>query len=309
MVSTLDAIGVLPLARRARWTVAPVFGELPWGLDGWGYLPLWRPGMPCLVLTSPKCASTVVTRWYFWQLDLLKEAEARDPWIHVYEGEFKSKRGYLRDLTRAVRDDMPALRFCRDPAARLYSAYLSISWDRLVMHPRHWANPTRMAVVEALSGRDAPLDKPFSFVQFVDWLATRNVHTLDSHLQPQTTKLDDRLNVHHAPIETLRASLDHAAEAFALKPLTDAVWARISPSSHHHPKSDSASGGLLAELARPRPLGDVRDAPSISSEQLTGTPLGGRIRHLYADDYRRLNYGKEHGHSPPPPQDRPCVDP
>ncbi len=273
-------------ARALRERAGPWIGEAPRRSDGWVRMPLWRQGFPFLVLTAPKAGSSVVAKWFFWQLDLLEEALRFDGRVHRYEALVHLKQpGYARAVTRAAAAGTPAIRFLRDPAARAYSAYLELCRDFLDKEPDHWAARARRQALQRLHGKGVNFDHSYSFVDHVTWLSCENVQTLNKHLRPQLQRVDDALGTEIVTVDDLSERLDGLAVRFALKPLIEAP-AELLASRHHHDKVAMPVDEALRKLGRHLPR-KRRNAqlPKVNARLLADTELGATLARIYARDF------------------------
>lgn len=218
----------------------------------YGRTPLYHPDVPFVVLTSQKAGSTAVAKWFFLLTGLLEEAEAHSPWIHDFEQQvFIRRKGYLRTVRRAIGGGLPVVKVVRDPTARAFSGYLELNEHWAVLQRLdHWTVYWRRRVIRDLFGPDGDYAQPFSFVDYLGWLARQPTRRVNPHLAPQRTELEQRLlgRLHLRRLEDgidvfLDLERDHG-----LPPSDPGELRSLVSSPHHNEKARLDGAGLSAAL-------------------------------------------------------------
>lgn len=251
-----------------------------------GRLPYHHPGLPFVLLWSEKAGCTSLLRWFLHHTGELVEADAYDPWVHRWEIEvMKVRPGYADAAADAIAGGAPVIKLVRHPFDRAVSSFLTLS-----RHPEgadHFGVTVRRRVREWLYGDgDAPYG--FGFVEYLRWLDTVDVESLDPHLAPQRTTLEDSI----ADLELIR--LDGFAdgvrsleERFGLDP---APLDEITSSRHHTTRLavPAARRSAVVHLHPPIPRPD--DWPVPSTEDFVDDESADLVARLFRIDHEAYGF-------------------
>ncbi|GEM_PF-2897726 len=267
------------------------------GVKQYDRIPLYDPRLPMIVLWSQKAGSTTAVKWYFEKLGLFDEALAYHHFAHRYEMEvFKKRTGYSRDLKAALTDaSLPVVKFVRDPAARAFSSYVFLN---VQAKPEKAAYPVyywRRRVLHAVHGAVDEFKKPFSFLDYLRWLAGADPNSLDGHLAPQVTALEKRLTerLTIVRIEDLPQGFADLEKRFGLSPADPKKAELISTSHHHYPKDADRRRfeHILQEGLEP-PIQEGADMPPVTTKMLADYPEAyDLVNTVFAEDYHAYGYG------------------
>ncbi|MFM7273441.1 MAG: hypothetical protein ACKO4A_06240, partial [Gammaproteobacteria bacterium] len=172
------------------------------------------------------------------------------------------------------------------PAARAFSAFLAIRREAVLRKPAFWGARVNAGVLRFLdpSARDPGL--PYGFGDFLDWLAATPPAAQNSHVRAQRLAWERGIALRHLPVEGLSALLPALEAEFGLRAL--AATPGLLESGHHRSKAAAPAPQALEELLlAPAAVGVFERAvpPAVDSRALAGTPLGERLRALFAADY------------------------
>jgi len=269
----------------------------PRGLHQYGRMPLVHPDLPFVVLWSQKAGSTALVKWFFAQTGLLETAQGYSPWIHDYETQvFKRAPGYAEAVRSALASGAPVVKIVRDPAARAFSGFLEMNRMRVLREGLdHWSVYWRKRLVRSAHGPAAAYDRPVSFNAFLDWLAGEPAATLNGHIAPQASRIEDALA---APAQIFKADAGpevfaRLEEAFDLPRTPPEKLAALAGSGHHHRKAPLTAEALAAFAAADFPIDRTPETvfPRIDAAAASAAPaLDQRIRRVYGGDYRRYDY-------------------
>jgi hypothetical protein len=265
--------------------LAPVrFGQRP---------PLWAPQFPFLLLWSHKAASTALAQWFFAHIgsphlrDGSPDAAERYAGlgIHAYQfGVYCRGPVYRFRCRRALAAGGPVIKFVRDPAARAFSAFLATRRGVVLQRPDFWGARVSRQVL-AWKGAQAP-DAPYSFAEFVEWIAATPVERQNPHVRQQWAGFEEGRRIEVVPIEDLIARLAGLERRFGLPALSG--QAQLFASGHHRARAERIGKvALEAVLRAPVAPGafDTEAPPFVDSACLPDV-LGARLRAVLAADYR-----------------------
>ncbi|GAB5453237.1 MAG: hypothetical protein Hals2KO_35650 [Halioglobus sp.] len=259
--------------------------------------PLYHRDFPFVLLWAQKAGCTYLLKWFLWQLGLLDSALAYGQQgeglaVHDYENQvFKARRFYVRGLARRIRRSTPIVNFVRCPYARVFSSYMHVNnrhFARLIDSGQF--NPAlrfRTRIVSALFGEHAPPDAPISFADYLSWLSTQDMATVDAHHRPQTTPLYALPTVRHFRLDQVDVALDELEASFGLR-CSKTQRECFRESDHHTHKVSVDSDEALRYLQHGVPLKRARDTalPHINRDMLQSSPYNEAIERLFGEDIR-----------------------
>ena len=249
-----------------------------------------HPDIPAVFLWSEKSGCTSLLQWFLAQTGRLDDAVEHSDWIHDWEFEvWKADPTYAPALVDRIVAGTPVFKLVRDPFARAVSQYLLML--TLADDSEHFTVPIRRRIREHVHGT-ADTDATFSFLEYLDWLATQDVGGLNDHLTPQHTALEDALAARGTPVELIR--LEHfdddmrAVEARCSLPAVD--LARAASSTHHTARADhtDAHPEAVVRLRPPAPLPEGYPIPRTELFMTAGSVA--RIAEIYAVDIDAYGY-------------------
>ena len=215
-------------------------------------VPLYHADFPFVILWSQKAACTTVAKWFFYQLGMLTPQMTQGIGVHKVEWEYKTRRGYVKEMLRAIESGRPVIKFVRDPYARSYSSYLGMCSKGSVL-PTFWGG-TRKQIVTYLAGPEAPIDHSFSFTQFLEWLQATGSAPVNLHISPQHMERDNLMRVRVVKIEQLKQAFLSVEREFSLsRTISDSE--DLFDSGHHNIKTQIARDEALRFLDLPVPIG------------------------------------------------------
>jgi hypothetical protein len=257
--------------------------------------PYAHDDVPFITLWSQKSGCTSVLKWHLYHAGLLDEALAFRSGktslnIHVFQNDWvKSQAGHRRQILRQIREQQkPVINFVRDPWARAYSCYLhSYSPALARLQNRGVENNAmrlRQQVLRDIYGEDRPLDTPYSFLQYLQWLQAQALDGLNPHHSPQYSALYDVAPVRHYRLEDFKPVINTLEQEFGLRDSSQS--SELFTSAHHKPKAPLPRDEALASLLGGLPLARDKDyqLPTVTGELLKGTEMGDIIHSVLAKD-------------------------
>jgi hypothetical protein len=252
-------------------------------------VPLWHESMPFVVLWSEKSNCTAAAKWFFFQVGLLEEALEFSPWIHDYEIKVFKTDAYIRRCLAAVNSGIPIIKFVRNPYTRSFSGYLELCRAH-PDEPEHWSIPLRRDVVSYLMGTDVEIEYAFSFQQYLEWLRTKDLSSIDLHLAPQFRKFERDLVIEPFHVETGQGGFAAIERRFSLK--SSASESHIFESDHYHRKVDVGPKAADAVCKVGIPLQRSKSfqlfEPTITA--IAKNTCGEIVRRLFAEDFAAYHY-------------------
>lgn len=247
--------------------------------------------LPFALLWSEKAGCTSLLKWFAHHLGRLDEAEAHGEWIHHWEHDIlKADPAYAERLVERLRAGLPVFKLVRSPFDRAVSSYLMLFTEP--DDSDHFSVPLRAEIRQFVYGRtDVPYS--FGFVSFLEWLATEDLSTVDDHLAPQTTPLDDLLgDVTYVRVDRFEADLRKIERRFGLAP---ADYAAVSSSAHHTSRTrlDGLDRNAVARLQIPVDMPDGFQIPP--SDDFMSAEAVDLISRIYRADIDRYGDTKPGG--------------
>jgi len=243
---------------------------------------------------SEKAGCTTVVKWLFNHLNILGNALTYSNWVHDYENSvFKKADSYFESLQKAITDDVPIIKFVRDPYARAFSGYLELCKLANFNKKGHWANEVRKSVLNEMLGFQTNLEYGFSFSQYLKWLSNRDHSSLNSHIRMQYMEYESKLNIGYFKIEDFNNRINQLEEEYGLPSTPKWMLEKFAGSGHHFIKSDDISKEQvlkLAHLAIPvRKLASF-SLYNVNKELVEGTEIGDLIKGVFEKDIETYGY-------------------
>ena len=257
-------------------------------------IPLYHPDLPFVVLWSEKSACTTIVKWFFLQAGLLETALALNAWVHKYEvSVFKARPGYAQDVTNALKAGIPVVKFVRDPFTRAYSSYLSVCSRASLGEVRQWSASTRRKILKHFVGRGDATEYGFSFRQFLQWIISQDMQTLNPHVRQQHEPRDEYLDIRYYKIESLAETFRALEQRYKL-PQASADYPEIFESRHFHKKASFAPAAARALLDFAVPIKRGPEFPFIHFDQrlARGTDFEDLMIQCFREDLVRYKYAR-----------------
>ena len=142
----------------------------------------------------------------------------------------------------------------------------------------------RKQVVGGLFGPDAPLDTPYSFLEYLKWLKEQPEEGLNPHHSPQSGALYELAKPRHYRLEDFRLATRQIEDEFGL---ADSSQSReLFTSGHHKAKIAMPADQALKMLREGLPLARERDyvLPTVNRQLLKGTDIGELVAQILKRD-------------------------
>lgn len=254
-------------------------------------VPYHDPSLPLVLLWSEKSGCTTLLKWFLHHIGKLEEATAHSDWIHDWEYDvMKADPAYDQRVAAALSAGTRAVKLVRDPFERAVSSYLMMCV--LGDDSGHFTVDLRRQLRGDLYG-DPDVPYGFGFVDLLRWMTTQDLTTINGHLGPQSTALEDRLpELEIVRLDEFDRRFRDIERELGLEP---ADLGRVTSSSHHTVRADPqpARAGAIARLHLPIPHGDTWPLPPASA--FLDAETAELVRTLFAEDYAR------YGFDPPAP--------
>ena len=256
--------------------------------------PYQHPDVPFVVLWAQKAGCTSVFKWFLWHAGLLDtaaqyRADEEGLSIHNYETEvFKKPPGYLDRLVTRIEAGVAVVNFLRCPYSRAFSSYMHLHNRFYIRFERDGIrNPgleLRYEILEAVYGYRPPVEYPFSFMDYLQWLDGHEIADIEPHHATQYTPLYALPGVTHYRLEDFDAAVRAIERQYALP---DSSGQRTRFSSAHHLAKSPLQGAALAKFLE-RGVSLSRSPkyliPEVGREALAGTAYGDLIERIFHRD-------------------------
>ncbi|MEM1334766.1 MAG: class I SAM-dependent methyltransferase [Actinomycetota bacterium] len=251
-------------------------------------VPFHHPSFPVVLLWSEKSGCTTLLTWFLMQTGHLEAARAHHRWPHEWEHDvMKAAPGYEQGVVDALVSGTPAVKLVRDPFDRAVSSYLQLCvFDE---DSGHFTIELRRRIRAFVYG-DADVPYAFSFVDMLRWLDQADLDTVDGHLGPQSTRLEDHLaDLELVRLEEFDAAIRRLEQRFDLAP---ADLATASDSDHHTVRDHELPNapGSAARLHVPMPIPEGYPLPTADAFLTEETAL--LVERIFATDYERYGYDR-----------------
>lgn len=142
---------------------------------------LYDPERKIALLWSAKSGSYSITKWFFFQMGLLEQAEAHARFVHKYRTEvYYNLPFYKEQLADVVKDDYTILKLIRNPYTRAVSSYVHAIRHRYIDKP-----------VARYLKRKVDVENKFSFEEFLLYLSEAcYIKRCNIHHQQQYSPLE-----------------------------------------------------------------------------------------------------------------------
>lgn len=107
-----------------EWRLAMSFANI----IKYGRVPLFNSNFSLILFWSQKSGCTSLAHWFFYQINLFKEAIKYDSFIHNYENEiYKNSSDYFIELAAALyTNGKDTYKLVRNPYTRAVSSFFSL---------------------------------------------------------------------------------------------------------------------------------------------------------------------------------------
>lgn len=263
--------------------------------------PYHHKSIPFVALWAQKSGCTSIFKWFLWHAGLFADAlqyraEEEGLSIHNYEMEvFKRTPGYKKKLLGRLESGAPIVNFMRCPYARAFSSYMHLH-NRFYIRFERDGIPNegldlRYSILESIYGFRVPVEYPVTFMDYLQWLDSHDISTIEPHHAGQYTPLYDLPDVVHYRLEDFDEVASALERRFGLED-SSSMRDRFS-SPHHIGKSDVDRNSLYRFLERGVSLSRSPNylIPLVDRGALQDSAYGELIEHIFQKDielYERL---------------------
>ena len=213
----------------------------------YGRVPNFNPNFPLILFWSQKSGCTSLAHWFFYQINLFKQAIKYDPFIHNYENDiYKNSSYYSLELARALYSkEKDCYKLVRNPYTRAVSSFVSL------IAPHNIENPVWEPIRRFYYGNNT-CNKPISFKIFLYYLKTQmnDLEQIDPHYLQQYVQGEEEFVTNYIYLENFSTEIKNLEKNYQLKtsPL------HILTKSWHHQKDKAIFKGNYADADITNPL-------------------------------------------------------
>ncbi|MCM3197160.1 sulfotransferase family 2 domain-containing protein [Priestia megaterium] len=246
--------------------------------------PLYNQAFPLILFWSPKSGCTSLTKWFFFQINLLDEALAYQPFVHVYRDEvYNNNLEHLQCLKKTLsREEKSTIKLVRNPYTRAISSFLHVlNYDTVRGAP---FRESLQSLCRQNKGQG------ISFKQFL--YAVKKVgtdlHSIDGHVAQQYIDGEERWVNDYVKLENFnRSILELEKNHNLLKSPID----KLSQSEHHHSVLVSEGGEMSECYAEKLMTKEILLKGNLPSyDKFYDQETLELCRELYIKDFQTYNY-------------------
>jgi hypothetical protein len=247
-----------------------------------------------MVLWCHKAGCTSILKWFLWHAGLLDDAleyksRSLDLSVQYYKKHILQARPDYKDqLVKRIGESAPVINFMRCPYSRAFSSYMHLHngyFPKLEKdRTPNVGLDVRRDVLQRVYGSGVPIEYPFSFLDYLQWLESQEMATVEPHHALQWTPLYQLPSVNHFRLEEFAVATSRLEHQYAM---TSSRGESNLFSSHHHlDKGRIPEAAILEVLKRGMPLRRTNSyiVPKVDRELLQGTVYGHLIEAVYRKD-------------------------
>jgi hypothetical protein len=271
-----------------RYFPKAILGNIGFSYYLFRLTPLYSQKNKLVVFWNGKAGCSFITKWFFFQCDLLEEAINYNPWIHDYRNQvFTKKENYITNLSDALFDkSVTKIKLVRNPYARAVSAYFAVNTYFENNRKFDLFHKTeRPKIFNFLKRKE---DEGFSFNEFIDFLS--HDESIDTHFIKQTHQLEKtKVFTFHKIIklENIRDELSKLENELNLKSSSHLNFRNSSHNVTYSKESHSFCGNNVFEFHRSPDL----VIPPFKS--FYNSSIQKKVLQLYKEDFINYNYSKD----------------
>ncbi|PEL32357.1 sulfotransferase family 2 domain-containing protein [Bacillus toyonensis] len=242
-------------------------------------VPHFHKDFPLILFWSQKSGCTSLAHWFFYQINLFKEAIKYDSFIHNYEHDiYKNSTNYLIQVATALQiKEKNTYKLVRNPYKRAVSSFTSLISPPNIYHPA-WRH------IRLFLYGDETCNKPISFKLFLYYLRAHmtKLDEVDPHYIQQYIEGEEEFVTNYIYLENFNTGISKLEEEYKLKksPLD------LLSKSWHHQRSKMIYKGVYAEADITNPL--FPRLPTYDSFYDAETIQ--LVQEVFAKDFNMYNY-------------------
>ncbi|OJD69621.1 sulfotransferase family 2 domain-containing protein [Bacillus sp. NH11B] len=213
----------------------------------YGRVPHFNTNFPLILFWSQKSGCTSLAHWFFYQINLFKQAIKYDSFIHNYEHEiYKNSSDYFIELAAALcSKEKDTYKLVRNPYTRAVSSFVSL------IAPPYIENPAWDPIRRFYYGNDT-CNKPISFKIFLYYLKAKmtDLEQIDPHALQQYVQSEEEFVTNYFHLENFSTEIKNLEKAYQLK----ASPLHILTKSWHHQIDKAIFKGAYADADITDPL-------------------------------------------------------
>jgi hypothetical protein len=256
--------------------------------------PLQHERVPFVVLWSQKAGCTSVLKWFLWHAGLLQDAleykrQSMDLSVQYYKNDVLQTRPGVKDqLVKRITARTPVINFMRCPYGRAFSSYMHLQ-NRFFIKLEKDGTPNiglevRHQILQWVYGSPVPIEYPFSFLDYLQWLQGQDMTEVEPHHALQWAPLYQLPGVTQFRLEEFADVIPRLEHQYALKSTHEEK--NLFSSSHHLNKGQIPGTAILKVLERGIALRrtDSYVVPKVNRELLQGSVYGDLIESVFRKD-------------------------
>ncbi|MGF9814336.1 sulfotransferase family 2 domain-containing protein [Bacillus toyonensis] len=213
----------------------------------YGRVPHFNANFPLILFWSQKSGCTSFAHWFFYQINLFKQAIKYDSCIHHYENDvYKNSSDYFIDLAAALYTKRKnTYKLVSNPYTRAVNSFFSL------IAPPYIENPAWKPIRHFYYGDDS-CNKPISFKIFLYYLKTQmtDLEQVDPRFMQQYVQGEEEFVTNYIYLEKFFTEIVCLEQIYQLKtsPL------HLFTESSHHQKDKAIFKGNFADADITDPL-------------------------------------------------------
>ncbi|CAM4375867.1 sulfotransferase family 2 domain-containing protein [Bacillus albus] len=213
----------------------------------YGRVPHLNSNFPLILFWSQKIGCTSLSHWFFYQINLFKQAIKYNSFIHNFKNEiYKNSWDYFIKLAAALYTNRKdTYKLVRNPYTRAVSSFFSL------IAPPYIENPAWNPIRNFYYGNEF-CNKPISFKIFLYYLKEQmiDLEQVDPHLMQQYEPGEEEFVTKYIYLENFSTEIVRLEQTYQLKtsPL------HILTKSWHHQKDRAIFRGNFADADITDPL-------------------------------------------------------
>lgn len=194
-------------------------------------IPLYNQAFPIILFWSQKSGCSSLAKWFFFQINLLDQAQKYHPSIHVYRGRvYNNPENRMRLINALSSDEKPTLKLVRNPYSRAVSSFLHVvHYYDDVLFSNLWTSLNNQNKNQGVSFKQFlyALKKVGSDINSIDGhIAQQYIEGEEQwvqqyikleHFNTSIPKLEKKYNLLKSPIESISQSFDHKSLLISTK--------------------------------------------------------------------------------------------
>lgn len=242
-------------------------------------IPNYHKDFPVVLFWSQKSGCTSLLKWFFFQIGVLDEAMAYNPWPHYYEFEVYKSPEYKEELIHCLlTEQKETLKLVRNPYKRAVSQFLILSSSK--GNP-YWEKEWEK--IHEFFYQDRGSKKGITFKQYLIYVRDFP-GSVDDHFKPQYMEGEELFVQNYLFLEDFTYYIRELEKKYRLK---RSKLQELTNSSHHFSKSMVLKGNF----ANMEVIQDTFSEVNIPTyESFYNDETIELVNHVYQKDFEMYGY-------------------